>query len=92
MAPLLDMDQLAAHLGVKRSWVKDKVAARQIPFTKVGKHVRFTEEHVAQIVAMGEQSAITTPPRLTVVRRGHPPAGPSTPPPPPAPPRREQVA
>lgn len=54
-APLLDIDGLAEHLGVKRTWVRDQVTARRIPFTKIGRHVRFTEEHIAAIVAAGEQ-------------------------------------
>ena len=61
MSALLDMDGLAARLNVSRSWVRSKVTAREIPFTKIGRHVRFTEEHVAAIVASGEQAVSTAP-------------------------------
>lgn len=57
MAPLLDIAGLAEHLGVPRTWVRDKVTARQIPFTLIGRHVRFTEDHLAQIITAGEQPA-----------------------------------
>lgn len=82
MDPLRNIDQLAELLGVPRTWVRDKVAARAIPFTFVGRHVRFTDDDVAAIIAAGKQPAITTPPVLTVVRRTHPPAGPANPTPP----------
>jgi excisionase family DNA binding protein len=97
MQPLLDIDQLAALLNVERSWVRDKVAARAIPFTKVGKHVRFAEHHVTEIIAAGEQPVAKAPTRLQVVairspqaanppsqppRTPPPPSGPRTPPPP----------
>lgn len=55
MEHLLDITGLAEFLGVRRTWVRDQVTARAIPFTKIGRHVRFTEDHVRQIVAAGEQ-------------------------------------
>lgn len=58
---LLDIDGLAEHLGVPRTWVRDKVSARQIPFTKIGRHVRFTPDHVRQIEAAGETPALSGP-------------------------------
>lgn len=59
--PLRDIDGAAEWLGVSSWWVRQKVTAREIPFTKVGKHVRFTEEHLQAIVAAGEQHPIVTP-------------------------------
>lgn len=58
---LLDMQALADYLGVPRTWVRDKVAVRAIPYTKVGKHVRFTPAHRDAIVSVGEQLALTGP-------------------------------
>lgn len=93
MQPLMNIDQLAEFLGVPRSWVKDKVAARQIPITWVGRHARFDSADIAGWLDANKESAMTTPPALSVVRRGHPPAGPRpTPPPPPRPARQERVA
>lgn len=45
----LDIDGLAAELGVPRTWVRDKVTARAIPHHRYGRHVRFTDEDVAAI-------------------------------------------
>lgn len=96
------MDQLAELLNVERSWVRDKVAARAIPFTKVGKHVRFAPHHIAAIIAAGEQPVATAPTRATVTairaanppkteppRTPPPPTGPRTPPPPTGPKRSD---
>ena len=44
----LDIDGLAAELGVPRTWVRDKVTARAIPHHRYGRHVRFTPEDVAE--------------------------------------------
>lgn len=55
---LLDIDGLAEYLGVPRSWVRDKITARALPHTRIGRHVRFAPEHVAAIVAEGEEPVI----------------------------------
>lgn len=92
MEALLDIAGLAEKLGVPRTWVRDKVTAREIPFTKIGRHVRFTEQHFQAIVAAGEEPTATTPTRLQVVQRTHPPSGPETPPPPPGPKKQGRAA
>ncbi len=43
---LLTIEQAAVALAVPRSWLRDKVTARQVPHTRLGRHVRFTEEHL----------------------------------------------
>lgn len=90
--PLLDKKQLAVYLGVSEEWVDTRVERAEIPFTRLpsggkgpGKLVRFTPEHVAAIVAAGEQPALNGPlaqKPLRLVTGPRPPAGPSTPPPP----------
>lgn len=95
MAPLMTIKDLAARLNVPESWVRDKVTAEQIPFTRIGRHVRFTEQHLAEIVAEGERRP-TPPRRLAAVptfKAPGPSQPPSTPPPPPrptSPPRSER--
>lgn len=93
---LRDMHEAADWLGVSWETLRKKVAARQVPFTKVfGTQVRFTQEHLDAIVAAGQQPVATAPSRAQVVaiRAGqtnppktepprNPPAGPRTPPPP----------
>lgn len=56
--PLMDKAQLADYLGVPVSWVRDAITARRIPFTRIGRHARFTAEHRAAIVAAGEEPAV----------------------------------
>jgi len=50
---LYDITEAADALNVPHSWLQDKVTARKVPNTRLGKHVRFTEGHLAQIVAEG---------------------------------------
>jgi excisionase family DNA binding protein len=42
-APLLDIDAVAAVLGVTRRHVQRLVAERRIPFLKIGRFVRFDQ-------------------------------------------------
>lgn len=58
---LLTIDEAAALLRVPRSWLRDRVSARLVPHTRLGRHVRFTAEHLAQIIAIGEQGPRATP-------------------------------
>ncbi|PSK96125.1 excisionase family DNA binding protein [Murinocardiopsis flavida] len=48
--PLLSIDQAAEYLNVRPSWLRAKVAARQVPHRRLGKHVRFTAEDIAEIL------------------------------------------
>jgi excisionase family DNA binding protein len=64
-SPLYTPHEVAALLKVPETWVRDKITARAIPFTWIGKHARFTDAHVAAIVTMGEcrpQSAASARP------------------------------
>lgn len=60
---LLNITEAAEFLNVKPTWLRDKTVARQVPFTKIGRHVRFTAEHLAEIVAAGEQHIAGAPVR-----------------------------
>lgn len=94
MSTLMDIDGLAARLGVTRSWVRNAVSARRIPHTRVGRHVRFSEEHFAAIVAAGETPVADMPTRLASVARidavGPKPPQPPPPSPRPVPPPRSE--
>lgn len=48
---LLDMAGLAEYLDVPLGWVREKVAARQIPCHRIGKHVRFAPDDIDAILA-----------------------------------------
>lgn len=56
-----DVKGLAEFLGVGEDWVYTQVAAQAIPFTRLPgegtnrKLIRFTDEHVQQILADGEE-------------------------------------
>ncbi len=60
----LDQQQLADRYGVSKEWVRVRVKAREIPFTRVpgGKLVRFTAEDVALIDSLFQpQPALNGP-------------------------------
>lgn len=48
------IEQAAQLLNVPTSWVRDKVTAKAVPHTNVGRHKRLTDDHLAQILAAGE--------------------------------------
>jgi len=50
--------ETAEILKVPESWLKAKVTARAIPFTFVGKHLRFSDDDIAAIMAAGARPAL----------------------------------
>jgi excisionase family DNA binding protein len=71
--PLLTVEQAAAMLAVPASWLKQRVASHMVACTRLGRHIRFTRDQVASIVAASEQPALTMP--LTgLTRRSRRPA------------------
>lgn len=46
--------EAARLLRVPEGWLRKKVTAGLVPHTRLGKHVRFTTSHLAQILADGE--------------------------------------
>lgn len=66
---LLDVGQVAAYLGIPVKTVYAKTAAREWPFTKVGRRIRFSQAHLDAIVAAGEQLPIEAPTRLQTAAR-----------------------
>lgn len=46
--------EAARLLRVPEGWLRKKVTAGVVPHTRLGKHVRFTAAHLAQIIADGE--------------------------------------
>lgn len=62
-------EEAAEILRVKVSWLERRAAARQIPFTMLGGAYRFTDAHLAEIVQLNEQGALTTPAAPAAARR-----------------------
>jgi excisionase family DNA binding protein len=55
---LLTIAETADALNVPYNWLRVKVTERKVPHTRIGKHVRFTEQHLLQIIASGEIAAL----------------------------------
>ncbi|WP_373287927.1 DNA-binding protein [Streptomyces lasiicapitis] len=72
-------EEIADVLGCSAWWVKDRARRRLIPFTRVGRAYRFTDEHLAEIIRMHE-----TRPAIPRQRAEAPPA-PKSPSPQPSP-------
>ncbi|NJC66244.1 helix-turn-helix domain-containing protein [Planosporangium flavigriseum] len=58
--------EAAAQLRIRESWLRRQAAARQIPCTFLGKHLRFSAADLAAIVAQHGQAPTGRRPR----RRG----------------------
>ncbi|HET9895170.1 MAG TPA: helix-turn-helix domain-containing protein [Streptosporangiaceae bacterium] len=51
--------EAANVLKVRESWLKTKAAARLIPCTFVGKHLRFSDDDIAAIIQTGACEPVT---------------------------------
>jgi hypothetical protein len=65
--------EAAGILKVRESWLKTKAAARLIPCTFIGKHLRFSDDDIAEIMKAGECQPVISERRP----RGHQPARPA---------------
>ena len=61
--------EAAEVLKVPESWLRKKAAARMIPCTFLGKHLRFSDEDISKIVRAGAKEPLSLTPR-TRGRRG----------------------
>lgn len=52
---LFTPEEAAELLGIKPSWLRRKAAARAVPCTFIGKHLRFSRADLDAILAAGEQ-------------------------------------
>jgi excisionase family DNA binding protein len=59
MAQLHTPAEAAEILKIRESWLRAKAAARVIPCTFIGKHLRFSEDDIAQIMAEGARQPVT---------------------------------
>lgn len=60
-ARLLTTAEAAAVLSIPEGALAKRVAARAVPHTRIGKHVRFTPGHLGQIITAGEQPVVGGP-------------------------------
>lgn len=74
MEPLRTIDQAAEWLGIPAHTLRKLVSARSVPHTRIGRHVRFSADHLAAIVAAGEELPATAPTRdqVTQIRAAAP--------------------
>ena len=69
-APLLfTIVETAQLLNVPVGWLSKKVSSHEVPHTRLGKHVRFTQEHIDLIIEAGEQRPHAIVPSSGVSRR-----------------------
>jgi excisionase family DNA binding protein len=52
--------EAASILKVRESWLKTKAAARLIPCTFIGKHLRFSDDDIAEIMKAGARHPVTS--------------------------------
>ena len=59
MTQLRTPAEAAEILRIRESWLRAKAAARAIPCTFIGKHLRFSDNDIAQIMAEGARPPVT---------------------------------
>jgi excisionase family DNA binding protein len=59
---LFTISEAAALLNVPEGWLRKKVSAREVPHTRLGKHVRFTSGHLCEVIAAGESTSCPSTP------------------------------
>jgi hypothetical protein len=52
--------EAARVLKVRESWLKTKAAARLIPCTFIGKHLRFSDDDIAEIMRAGARQPVSS--------------------------------
>jgi hypothetical protein len=52
--------EAAGILKVRESWLKTKASARLIPCTFIGKHLRFSDHDIAEIMRAGARQPVTS--------------------------------
>jgi len=68
---LLTIQEAADYLNVPVRWVQDAVQQRRVRCTRIGKHVRFTPEHLAELIEAGEQPVLMpSPAAVPRIRHG----------------------
>ncbi len=60
MSQLHTPAEAAQILKVRESWLRRKASARAIPCTFVGKHLRFSDNDIAEIMNSGARQPITS--------------------------------
>ena len=55
---LLTPTEVAKYLGATERWLADEVRAHRVRCTRIGKHVRFTHEHLVEIIRSREQPVL----------------------------------
>jgi hypothetical protein len=54
------VSEAAGILKVRESWLKTKASARMIPCTFIGKHLRFSDGDIAEIMRAGVRRPVTS--------------------------------
>jgi excisionase family DNA binding protein len=58
MNPLLTIPETADVLHIPEGSLRKMVTARQVPYTRIGKHCRFSDTDLCQIVGAGASPAL----------------------------------
>jgi hypothetical protein len=61
--------EAANILKVRESWLRTKASARLVPCTFVGKHLRFSDDDITQIMQAGAREPVATRRRNSGRRR-----------------------
>lgn len=52
---LMTPQEAAQRLCMSHAWLRKKIAAREVPYVRLGRSVRFTEQHLREIIEANVQ-------------------------------------
>lgn len=69
MSPMRDKKYLAEVTGMSVDFWDEQCSKERIPHTRFGRYIKFTDEQIAEIIAMYARGPKTVPTRDEVSRR-----------------------
>jgi excisionase family DNA binding protein len=64
----MTITEAASHLSVPTRWLSEAVRQRRVRCTRLGRHIRFRQEHLDEFIEANEQPVITGPVARTALR------------------------
>lgn len=55
---LFNYSEAAELLGISQNTLRQYVSRKRIPFTKIGRNVRFTQDQIQEIIDAGREEAL----------------------------------
>jgi excisionase family DNA binding protein len=64
----MTVTEAASYLSVPTRWLSEAVRQRRVRCTRLGRHIRFRQEHLDEFIEANEQPVTTRPVARTTLR------------------------